>query len=104
MPAYENIGTAAGVFGSYCLKLFRSSFYFNHILSKVFPKVSEAPIYMCPNLHQICSGCQPRVERCPECRENYPGRPRRHRYAEKAAEELAELIREKADVMATFSI
>ena len=33
---------------------------------------------------------------CPECREPYPKKAKRHRYAEKAAEELAGLMEERA--------
>ena len=37
------------------------------------------------------SSCRPKVKKCPECREVYRGAPRRHRYAEKMAEELIKL-------------
>ena len=36
---------------------------------------------------------------CPECREPYPEKPRRHRFAERAAEELAALESERADIL-----
>ena len=36
--------------------------------------------------------------KCPECRLPYPGRPRRHRYAERAAEELEGLRRERGQI------
>ena len=36
---------------------------------------------------------------CPECREPYPDKPRRHRFAERAAEELAVLESERAEVL-----
>ena len=50
-------------------------------------EIAEAPIFMCQQQHLICSSCQPRVTSCPECREEYQ-KPRRHRYAERDAEEL----------------
>ena len=34
------------------------------------------------------------VKECPECRQPYSGQPRRHRYAEKTAEELRKLRKE----------
>ena len=55
-----------------------------------------APIFMCLQMHLICSNCQPRVASCPECREAYQGPPRRHRYAERDAEELKKLQNELA--------
>ena len=36
---------------------------------------------------------------CPECREPYPEKPRRHRFAERAAEELAALESERAEIL-----
>ena len=36
---------------------------------------------------------------CPECREPYPDKPRRHRFAERAAEELAALESERAEIL-----
>ena len=39
------------------------------------------------------------VSICPECREPYPSKAKRHRYAEKAAEELAALVEERAQVL-----
>ena len=39
------------------------------------------------------------VSVCPECREPYPEKPRRHRFAERAAEELAALESERADIL-----
>merc|ERR1712080_291588 len=58
-------------------------------------EVASAPIFMCNDLHLICSDCRPKVSICPECREPYPAKAKRHRYAEKAAEELAELMEER---------
>ena len=54
-------------------------------------ETAEVPIYMCPEMHLICSHCRPKVKECPECRVVYSGAPRRHRYAEKTAEELNKL-------------
>ena len=54
-------------------------------------EVANAPIFMCQQQHLICSSCQPRVTSCPECREKYHGPPRRHRYAERDAEELKKM-------------
>ena len=39
------------------------------------------------------------VSICPECREPYPVKPRRHRYAEKAADELNALESERAEIL-----
>ena len=39
------------------------------------------------------------VSVCPECREPYPEKPRRHRFAERAAEELAALESERAEIL-----
>jgi len=58
---------------------------------------SEAPIYMCPEQHLICCSCWERVaasarSECVICRAPYPrGVAKRHRYLERAAEELREL-------------
>ena len=41
------------------------------------------------------------VSICPECREGYPEKGKRHRYAEKAAEELAGLMEERARLFDT---
>jgi len=62
-------------------------------------EVASAPIFMCSDLHLICSDCKPKVSICPECREPYPKKAKRHRYAEKAAEELAGLMEERAEVL-----
>ena len=49
---------------------------------------ASAPIFSCQQMHLICSSCQPKLTLCPVCREPYQGPPRRHRYAERDAEEL----------------
>ena len=54
-------------------------------------EIADVPIFMCQQQHLICAGCQPRVTSCPECREPYQGPPRRHRYAERDAEELKKM-------------
>ena len=59
-------------------------------------ETASAPIFMCQQQHLICSSCQPRVTSCPECREAYQGPPRRHRYAERDAEELEKMKEELA--------
>ena len=61
--------------------------------------LASAPIYMCSEEHMVCSACRPKMSQCPECREIYTGGFRRHRFAEKAAEELVRLYRERAEVL-----
>ena len=53
-------------------------------------EIAEAPIYMCQQMHLICSKCRPMLDVCPVCREEYQDM-RRHRYAEETAGELQEL-------------
>merc|ERR1712130_1069730 len=65
-------------------------------------EVSSAPIFSCDEQHIICSDCRPKVSICPECREPYPEKPRRHRYAEKAAKELEALILERAELLDSY--
>merc|ERR1712099_36175 len=62
-------------------------------------EVCAAPIYSCDEQHIICSECRPKVSTCPECREPYPEKPRRHRYAEKSSEELAGFMEERAKIL-----
>ena len=85
-------------------------------------EIVSPPIFTCSDLHLICSDCRPKVHSitsqnshmnwflveqnmqvsiCPECREPYPEKAKRHRYAEKATEELAELLEQKAQVLNT---
>ena len=59
-------------------------------------EIAEAPIFMCQQMHLICASCQPKVTSCPECREDYQGPPRRHRYAERDSEELKKMKEELA--------
>merc|ERR1719440_2745298 len=63
-------------------------------------EVACSPIFMCSEQHLICSTCRPKLSNCPECRVVYTGKNRRHRYAEKTAEELERLkIKKKKDLM-----
>ena len=57
-------------------------------------ETADIPIFMCSEMHLICSTCKPKVRECPECRVPYTGAPKRHRYAEKTAEELKKLRKE----------
>ena len=41
---------------------------------------ASSPIFMCSQLHLVCSSCRPKLTQCPECRQQYRGQPRRHRY------------------------
>jgi len=62
-------------------------------------EVAVAPILMCSEQHLICSGCRPKMKNCPECRKPYTGTSRRHRYAEKTAEQLSRLRDKRWQVM-----
>ena len=42
-------------------------------------ETAEAPIYMCQEMHLICSNCRPKLKECPECRAPYQAQLRRHR-------------------------
>ena len=53
-------------------------------------ETAEIPIYTCHQMHLICSKCRPKLNVCPEDREEYQDM-RRHRYAEKTSEELKKL-------------
>jgi len=53
-------------------------------------ETAKAPIFMCQQMHLICSSCRRRLSVCPECRQRYIGH-QRHRYAERDAEELIKL-------------
>jgi len=61
-------------------------------------EVACSPIFMCSEQHLICSSCRPKLSSCPECRVVYSGKNRRHRYAEKTAEELEKLKNKKDSV------
>ena len=62
-------------------------------------ELASAPIYMCPEEHMVCSTCRPQLSQCPQCRKKYKKEFRRHRHAEKTAEELKVLHRERAEVL-----
>ena len=59
-------------------------------------ETATAPIYMCGDMHMICHSCRPRLRQCPECRSEvgYGGDLRRHRYAEKMAEDVGGIRKE----------
>ena len=74
--------------------------------------MASIPIFCCDDQHLICCNCRPKVNIfklcfdlffqvsvCPECREVYPKKARRHRYAEKAAERLSGLQKERAKIL-----
>ena len=57
---------------------------------------SQAPIYKCEEDHLICSKCRVKVRACPQCREEYPEGPhKRYRGAERQAERLAGMYKER---------
>jgi len=64
-------------------------------------ETSSAPIYSCPESHIICASCRPKVQVCPECRATYHSDLKRHRFAEKTAEELEELKKQLTIVTTT---
>jgi len=59
---------------------------------------ANPPIFMCPASHLICSTCAPRVQKCPECREELPTPLWRHRYAEKACLDLEDLLQQLVEL------
>merc|ERR1712179_309885 len=67
-------------------------------------EVACSPIFMCSEQHLICSTCRPKLSKCPECRVVYTGKNRRHRYAEKTAEELVRLRNKKDQVRKYHSL
>jgi len=62
-------------------------------------EVAQPPIFMCQEMHLICADCRPKVHECPECRVAYKGPHRRHRYAEKTAEEVNNLKEQRAELL-----
>ena len=58
-------------------------------------------IFMCSEQHLVCSACRPRLTECPTCREPFYGRARRHRFAEKMAEELGNYHKDLAETLNT---
>ena len=65
-------------------------------------EVACSPIFMCSDQHLICSTCRAKLSNCPECRGRYRGKNKRHRYAEKTAEELKRL-KDKKDQVGKYS-
>ena len=65
-------------------------------------EIACSPIFMCSDQHLICSTCRPKLSNCPECRGRYRGKNKRHRYAEKTAEELKRL-KDKKDQVGKYS-
>ena len=59
-------------------------------------EIAQVPIYMCEEQHVICSGCRmsDKVDKCPMCRVEYTGKPKRHRFAEKILEEVTRIREE----------
>ena len=78
-------------------------------------EVASVPIFRCEELHIICLDCRPKVKKknnptdltrlflevstCPECRRPYPRKALRHQYAERAAEELEELKKNRVSLI-----
>ena len=57
-------------------------------------QTAAPPIFSCQQMHLVCKGCQPRLTLCAVCREAYQVPHRRHRYAERDAEELKKMREE----------
>ena len=64
------------------------------LLCPVCLETAQIPIFTCPDSHIICSACVPKlkVQECPQCRGELPNPLRRHRFAEKTAAELEDLL------------
>jgi len=61
---------------------------------------SQPPIYKCEEDHLICSKCRVKVRCCPQCREEYPEGPhKRYRGAERQAERLAGMYKERESLL-----
>lgn len=61
-----------------------------------FEIASQAPIFRCEEDHLICSNCREKMVCCPVCRVEYPGgAPKRLRGAERQAERLASLYKDR---------
>ena len=58
-------------------------------------EVAQQPIFKRSESHLICCDCQPKLEKCPECRIKYNTPPKIHRYAIQMVEELRRIINEK---------
>ena len=59
-------------------------------------ETARVPIYTCSEQHIICSCSSDKVANCPQCREELTRPLKRHRYAERDVEELANLREELA--------
>ena len=65
-----------------------------------FEIASQAPIFRCEEEHLICSQCREKVVSCPVCRVRYPrGSHKRLRGAERQAERLAEMYKERESLL-----
>ena len=64
------------------------------LLCPVCLEIALTPIFTCPDSHIICSACVPKlkVQECPQCRVVLAQPLKRHRFAEKTAVELEELL------------
>ena len=62
------------------------------ILCPICLEPAQIPIFTCPDSHIICSACVPKIQECPQCRVDLPQPLKRHRFAEKTAAELEELL------------
>ena len=62
-------------------------------------EVAESPIFMCSEQHLICSACRPKLKECPECRQSFEEKSKRHRYAEETSEELVRLKERRRKVL-----
>ena len=51
-----------------------------------FHTPKAGPLYQCENGHILCSGCNEKVQQCPECRVNLPNVRMRNLFAEKQLE------------------
>ena len=61
-----------------------------------FEIASQAPIFRCEEDHLICSNCREKMVCCPVCRVEYPGgAPKRLRGAERQAERLVGLYKDR---------
>ena len=65
---------------------------------------ASPPIFSCTRQHLVCQGYRPRLKWCPECREPYQEVLLRHRYAERAAEELQSLKEKKMMLLADLEV
>ena len=61
-------------------------------------EIARVPIFMCSEQHIISSCCSAKIAKCPLCREDLSRPLRKHRYAEKEAEEVASLRKELAEL------